>query len=184
MVQSTCAHSRYPILLSEVRVFRKILVPLDGSDLAEAVLPYVTELAKRFDAQVVLLQVIDSFEKLVAEMMPATLEPSGGAAMVGVDVAEEQARAEREQAEAYLQHAVAGLASDAVNATAAVVDGNAGDEILRYAQENAVDLIAMSTHGRSGLSRLVYGSVTDAVLRASRCPVLVIRSTEEHRKSG
>lgn len=163
-------------------MYSKILVPLDGSDLAEAVLPYVAELAKKFGSRVVLLQVVEPLEKVIAETMPATIEPTAGAATVGIEIAEEQVEAEHELAERYLSAEMSKLQAEGLNVSSAIVEGNVADEIIRYANENGIDLIAMSTHGRGGLGRLVFGSVSDAVLRSAACPLLLIRSQEHHRK--
>ena len=83
-------------------MYGKILVPLDGSKLAEVVLAYVQELARRFDSEVTLIQVIAPLSKLVAETMPAGLEPTGAAASIGLEAAAEALKAEREDARSYL----------------------------------------------------------------------------------
>lgn len=165
-------------------MFSKILVPLDGSDLAEAILPYATEVAKKFGAQLTLLQVVDPLEKIVAEMMPATIEPTAGVAMAGLDIAEEQVQAEHEIANRYLSGVQTRLHGEGLAVRFEVIEGNAKEDIVRYANEQGIDLIAMSTHGRTGLLHLVRGSVTEAVLHSAICPVLVIRSQSYHKKGG
>jgi nucleotide-binding universal stress UspA family protein len=159
-------------------VYGKILVPLDGSKLAEGVLPHVQELARRFDSQVTLIQVVAPLSKLVAETVPASLEPSGAAAAVGLEAAAEAVKAERERARAYLEGVAERLKAENTRVQMGIVEGMAGDAIVDYAHHNGVDLIAMSTHGRSGLLRLVYGSVADHVLRHAGTPVLLIRSRQ------
>ena len=159
-------------------MYGKILVPLDGSKLAEVVLPYVQELARRFNSEVTLIQVIAPLSKLVAETMPAGLEPTGAAAAIGLEAASEALKAEREGARSYLEGAVGRLKAQEIKVRAEVVEGVAGDTIVEYAHRREMDLIAMSTHGRSGLRRLVYGSVADQVLRRAGTPVLLIRSRE------
>ena len=159
-------------------MYGKILVPLDGSKLAEVVLPYVQELAQRFDSEVTLIQVVASLSKLVAETMPASLEPTGAAAAIGVEAASEALKAEREGARSYLEGVVGRLKAQKIKVRAEIVEGVAGDTIVEYAHGHGMDLIAMSTHGRSGLRRLVYGSVADRVLRQAGTPILLIRSRE------
>ena len=163
-------------------VYSKLLVPLDGSDLAEAVLPYVVELVGKFGSEVTLLQVVDSFERVVAEAMPAAVEPAAGAAVVGVEVAEEQVRAQQDHAQGYLSETAATLQAQGISSRFEIVEGGAAESIVRYANEHGIDLIAMSTHGRSGLGRLFFGSVSEDVLRAATCPVLLIRSQEHHKR--
>jgi nucleotide-binding universal stress UspA family protein len=162
-------------------VYGKILVPLDGSKLAEAVLPYVQELAQRFDSEVTLIQVIAPLSKLVAETMPAAMEPTGAGAAVGVEAASEALKAEREDARTYLDGVVGRLKAQKIKVQAEIAEGTAGDAIVEYAHGHAMDLIAMSTHGRSGLLRLVFGSVADQVLRQAGTPVLLVRSREAAR---
>ena len=162
-------------------MYGKILVPLDGSKLAEVVLPYVQELAQRFDSEVTLIQVIAPLSKLVAGTMPAGLEPTGAAAAVGVEAASEALKAEREDAHSYLEGVVGRLKAQEIKVRAEILEGVAGDAIVEYAHGHAMDLIAMSTHGRSGLLRLVFGSAADQVLRQAGTPVLLVRSREAAR---
>jgi nucleotide-binding universal stress UspA family protein len=159
-------------------VYGKILVPLDGSKPAEVVLPYVQELARRFDSEVTLIQVIAPLSKLVTEAMPVGMEPSGAAAAVGLEAASEALRAEREDARSYLAAVAERLKAEKTEVRTEMVEGAAGDAIVDFAHQHGMDLIAMSTHGRSGLSRVVYGSVADHVLRRAGTPVLLIRSRE------
>ena len=167
-------------------MYSKLLVPLDGSDLAEAVLPYVAELARRFGSEVILLAVVESLEEVVTETTQPTEEPTKEPATSGealaIDVAETIVDAEHEHADDYLQRARHELQTQGIATRVEVVEGNARHDIVRYAGEHGIDLIAMSTHGRSGLRRLVNGSVTDAVLRSAPCPLLVVRSQEHHKK--
>jgi nucleotide-binding universal stress UspA family protein len=157
-------------------VYGKILVPLDGSKLAEAVLPHLQEVARRFDSQVILIQVVAPLSHLVAETVPASLEPSGAAAVVGLEAAAEAVKAERAGARTYLEGVAERLKAEGVTVQVEVAEGTAGDAIVDYAHHHGMELIAMSTHGRSGLLRLVYGSVADHVLRHAGTPVLLIRS--------
>jgi nucleotide-binding universal stress UspA family protein len=159
-------------------MYGKILVPLDGSKLAEVVLPYVQELARRFDSEVTLIQVVAPLSKLVAETMPASLEPTGAAAAIGVEAASEALKAEHESARSYLEGVAGRLKAQDIKVRTEIAEGVAADTIVEYAHGHAMDLIAMSTHGRSGLRRLVYGSVADQVLRQAGTPVLLIRSRE------
>jgi nucleotide-binding universal stress UspA family protein len=159
-------------------VYGKILVPLDGSKLAEVVLPYVQELAQRFDSEVTLIQVVAPFSKLVVETMPVGLEPTGAAAVVGVEAASEALKAEWEGARSYLAKVARRLKRRQIKVRVEIVEGAAGDTIVEYAHGHSMDLIAMSTHGRSGLLRLVFGSAADQVLRQVGTPVLLVRIRE------
>ncbi len=138
-------------------MFARILVPLDGSPLAEGILPEVAELATLDGAELMLLRVA------LAHTFP------------GVDATDAQVYAV-EEAEGYLAEVERRLAPQGITVTRAVRYGHAAEEILDHAQVRRVDLIAMSTHGRTGILRLVLGSVAEAVLRASPVPVLLLRA--------
>ena len=146
-------------------MFRKVVVCLDGSGLAEKTLPYVTEGALRFKTKIVLLQVLD---------VPTTYAWSEGTAPEANIMTEESRRAE-EKAKAYLEGIATSLRARGLGVEIVVLHRISADEaILDYADRNAVDVIAMTTHGRSGLARALLGSVADSVVRKSGLPVLVI----------
>jgi nucleotide-binding universal stress UspA family protein len=152
-------------------MYSKILVPLDGSNLAEGVLPHVQDLAQRYDSEVVLIQVVPPLSKLVtAEAV------SMGEAGIDLETASDAAKAERDNAHSYLERVVQRLEAQKIKVQSEVLEGPPGDVIVDYARRHKMDLIAMSTHGRSGLGRLFYGSVADHVLRHAGTPVLLIRS--------
>jgi nucleotide-binding universal stress UspA family protein len=157
-------------------MFRKLLVPLDRSERAEAILPHVTELARKFGSEVVLLQVVEPFEKVQRETLGMGLPAAG--VDLATDVARERVEAEHEAASRYLSGVNEGLQAQAIAGRLEVLEGAPAAAIVRYADTHAVDLIAMSTHGRGGLARLVFGSVADAMLRLASCPLLLIRSEE------
>jgi len=133
---------------------RRILVPLDGSELAEAVLPQIVGLAKRNGAELRLLRVAHAH------------------ALRDADLATAQLRVVQE-AEAYLAGVAHRLAAEGVSASPAVRYGGTLEEILDDIWVNRPDLVAMSTHGRTGLTHLLLGSVAEQVLRASPVPVLL-----------
>ncbi len=146
-------------------MFETILVPLDGSELAEAALEPALQLAKRFGGQVILLRVA------APEEMPAGLGPRGfsaGRPAVG------GAPQELALAVSYLSLVRASQARAGVLVETEVATGAAPQVIVAVADARQVDLIVMSTHGRSGLNRLIYGSVAEAVLRGARWPVMII----------
>lgn len=146
-------------------MFKKVVVCLDGSGLAEQILPYVTEGALRFNTNVVLLQVLD---------VPTTFAWIQGTAPEA-DIVTKESRRGEEEAKAYLESVATSLRARGLGVETVVLHGiSADDVILDYADGNDVDVIAMTTHGRSGLARAILGSVADAVVRKSGLPVLVI----------
>ncbi len=135
----------------------RLLVPLDGSPLAEAVLPEIAEMAAQRHGEIILLRVV------LAHALP------------GVDPVEAQVRVV-EEAQTYLAKVEAGLAARGLAVTSVVRYGHAAEEILDHARAGGVDMIAMSTHGRSGIRRWLLGSVAEAVIRRSPVPVLLVRA--------
>jgi nucleotide-binding universal stress UspA family protein len=143
---------------------RRILVPLDGSKVAEQVLPIATMVAQALDADLILLQVpiVHAYGWLTDEwFLPVQ----------GVLATAEQ------DAEAYLNAVVRDLKEQNLRITGATIIGPVAASILEYAEVNGVDLIAMCTHGRTGLARWALGSVADHVLRAGNIPVLLVRAS-------
>jgi nucleotide-binding universal stress UspA family protein len=140
-------------------MYRTIVVPLDESPLGERALPYATFLAQRTGARLLLLEV--AIANLVTRNDPQTGEPST------VDLAAQ-----------YLAE-VAARAGDAVTAETVQLSGEPGPEIVAESARRAADLIAMSTHGRSGLGRWLFGSVAEHVIRHARAPVLLVPATAE-----
>ena len=137
-------------------MFKKILVPLDGSRLAEKVIPQVEKISRCCQPEVHLFQVVVTYE----------IEPE--------KEKEERARLLRE-AWQYLEKISARLRKKKIKAHAVVAYGKDAIQICEYARKNKLQLIAMATHGRSGFSRWALGSVADKVLNCSRVPVLLVR---------
>ncbi|MFC1941291.1 universal stress protein [Chloroflexota bacterium] len=155
----------------------RILIPLDGSKTGENALPYVEELIAKLSPQVkvevTLLQVVSSLTSYVV----------AGEASAPVPYTEQEIAQIKKSARDYLEKTGENLRSKGVAVKTEVAVGNAADEIIRVADEVSADLIAMSTHGRSGISRWAFGSVTDRVLRRGRRPVLVVRAPKEEKKT-
>lgn len=157
-------------------MFKKILVCLDGSKLAEQILPYAVEEALHFQSKLVLFQVIPE---------PVAFSPGiPGAASVPIrtDTMLEEAEKALNEARDYLEDIATPLRKKGIQVEAVSILGSAGDAILSYAEGNNINLITIATHGRSGLRRGVFGSVADYVLRESGLPILVIRPQEREDK--
>lgn len=150
-------------------MYRHILVPLDGSALAEQVLPHVHDLAAREGTMKITLL------RAVPPIFTSSVDYSG---MLAASTADEQESLESE-ARAYLERIAAPIRSEGYTVNVEVSTMPAAEAILDYAESQHADLIAIATHGRSGISRWVFGSVTQKVIQAAPVPVLVIRSREE-----
>ncbi|MFP3976088.1 MAG: universal stress protein [Dehalococcoidia bacterium] len=147
-------------------MYDRILVPLDGSELAECVLPHVESIAKGCEVQdVVFLRVIEPFEM-----------PSGGDGPTFTEEDTDRINSQNKAtAESYLTRLKERTQYDGVSIQTKVISGKPAESIIEYANDNGVDLITIATHGRSGISRWVWGSVTDRVTRSASVPVLIIR---------
>lgn len=137
-------------------MFKKILVPLDGSKLAEKIIPQVEKIARCCQPEVHLFQVVVSYE---------------------IDPQKEKEERDRllRGAWEYLQKIATRLRKKRVKARAVVAYGKDAVQICDYARKHKFQLIAMATHGRSGLTRWALGSVADKVLTCSQVPVMLIR---------
>ena len=158
-------------------MFEKILVPLDGSKVGEAALPCVEELVSKLPpalkVEVTLFQVVSSLTHFIV----------AGEAGVQIPYTEQEMGQIKTKALDYLNKVGEGLRGKGAVVKAEVSTGDAADEISKAADEIGADLVAMSTHGRSGLSRWAFGSVTDKVLRGGNKPVLMVRAPKETGKA-
>lgn len=143
-------------------MYKRILLPLDGSPLAEQALPHAVSLAEHCGAELILLMVLQPL-------------PDRSISGVGRREAEEiSARLARE----YLEKVAVSIAERNLAVQILTIEGQPPTEIVQYAEQNQVDLIVMSTRGQSGLSRWLMGSVADRVMRGAFLPVLLVRALE------
>ena len=149
----------------EKGILNKALVPLDGSKESEAAIPYIEELASRLKGEVVLLQVVAQTHRVI----------TGGYGTAQIPYTEEEIVSLKTSAEDYLKTVASRLEGKGINTRSEVRVGTAAEEIIKLADELYVDMVAMSTHGRSGVSRWVFGSVADKVLHAGNTPLLLVR---------
>ena len=156
---------------------QRILIPLDGSKMGEAALPVVENLVSKLlpgaKVEVTLLQVVSSLTHYII----------AGEAGVRVPYTEKELEQIKKRAMGYLEKASESLKSQGATVKIKVGIGNPADEILRVADEIDANLIAMSTHGRSGISRWAFGSISDRVLRGATKPILLIRAPKEAQKT-
>jgi nucleotide-binding universal stress UspA family protein len=155
------------MLDKEVYMYRTILVPLDESKRAEAILPHAENLAQCYSAKVILLEVV--------EPSPLILEPGGVYPIM------DQAELERQtkEAETYLAARQGEFREKGIEVRIHVAHGPVVEEIIATAIRENVDLIAMASHGRTGLARVFYGSVAAGVLHRVDRPLLLVRSSDD-----
>jgi nucleotide-binding universal stress UspA family protein/CBS domain-containing protein len=156
--------------------YEHIMIALDGSQLAEQVLPHVAPLAEKFGSRLTLLRAISPDEDVFLA------GASVGAVAVGVPTTELEplTQEKRLRASQYLETIKARLEARGLTVDCEQPEGlPPADIIVGRARRLGVDLIAMATHARSGVDRVVFGSVADAVLRSAPCPVLLVRANEK-----
>ena len=146
-------------------MYQKILVPLDGSELAECVLAHVDALARGCQAKsVVFIRVVEPIRQ------------TGGEYMMDSDQLKKFESENRLEAGEYLKKISAKVSLGGAVVKTEVVSGRPAEILAEYATKNQVDLIVIATHGRSGVSRWVWGSVADRILRSACVPVLMVRA--------
>jgi len=145
-------------------MYSTILVPLDGSKRAEAILPHVEGLAQHYKAKVILAQVVES--------MPLAIGPEGTL----VALRQQELEQYTKRAESYLAVIRQEFHEKGIEAETLVAYGPVVEAIVNAAEREGADLIAIASHGRSGLSQVFYGSVAAGVLHRIDRPLLLIRS--------
>jgi nucleotide-binding universal stress UspA family protein len=142
-------------------MYNRILLPLDGSPLAEQALPHTIAIAERFQSELILLQVLIPLPR-VPTTTEATILRAEEATTVLV----------RE----YLESVAASVQEQGITVQVITLEGRPHFQILQYAETNQVDMIVMCSRGQSGLSRWMIGSVSDRVMRGANMPVLLVRA--------
>ncbi len=141
-------------------MYKRVLIPLDGSELAEQALPHAIAQARCFQAELILLKVLEPFPH------------ARGMSLGDLERIRQQAST---WAREYLERLATDVRQQGITAEAITIDGRPHVEIPQFAETNQVHLIVMSTRGQSGLSRWLMGSVADRVVRGATIPVLLVR---------
>lgn len=147
-------------------MYTKILVPLDGSALAERALTHAEKIAKGTGAELILMQAVG---------IPLADAPEAGPSEETKAFTEEV-----ESARAYLESVAGRLRKEGLPVRNVVARGAADSEILGFAHRENVDILVMSTHGRSGLSKLLMGSVAQKVMLTTKRPVMLVKPERIH----
>ena len=151
-------------------MYRKIMVPLDGSELAECALPHVEAITTGCKTtNVVFVRVVEPIQ------LPARLPAQGEFGFQDKDRREID-KQRKKTAEAYLKKIVQTAALGDAVLSCEVLEGDVAETLANWAEQNGVDLIMIASHGRSGVSRWVMGSVADRILRSVCAPIMMIRA--------
>jgi nucleotide-binding universal stress UspA family protein len=148
-------------------MYKRILVPLDGSTLSEAVLPHAEKLARALNVEIVLLHV-DASPAPVFDPHTSPFAPQP-----------EEFKIMHTDEKNYLKNVCSKLEREGLRVTYFLRDGMVAETIMETAETEQADLIAMTTHGRTGMLRLMLGSVAEQVVHRSKIPVMLIRPSEE-----
>jgi nucleotide-binding universal stress UspA family protein len=147
-------------------MYKTILVPLDGSKRAERILPHVEELARRLQARIVFLQVVEPTYDV--------MDPHGTVMDINMELMQQRER----EAKTYLAGLQGEFEDRSIQTRAFAERGPVVSTIIQVAEREGADLIAMASHGRTGLSRVFYGSVAAGVLHQVDRPLLLIRAAD------
>jgi nucleotide-binding universal stress UspA family protein len=150
-------------------MYKKIMVPLDGSELAECVFPHLETIAKGCQPppEVIVVQAVEPIS------VPYGMEVLEFSSLKQVEAFETH---QKTGAKKYLKQVVARLKQNGIKARAELIYGKAGEALSDYAVKNKVDLVIIATHGRSGISRWVFGSVANRIVHSAGVPVLMVRA--------
>jgi nucleotide-binding universal stress UspA family protein len=168
-------HLRVPVLIVRASppphgrpsdsLFQNILIPLDGSEAGESALPYVRELAQQIEMNVTLLRVIASGQYV---------HTAGG--LNYFSFPEQLIQNMRVEADQYLEKVQGEFSGTKAVVACEVKAGNAAQEIIKSCDENGIQLVAMSSHGHSGIERWILGSVSYKVLHSGKTPLLLVKA--------
>jgi nucleotide-binding universal stress UspA family protein len=156
----------------DFKMFKHILVPLDGSRLSARALPYAIELAGKFNSEITLLRVVKQTTPFIIA------ETSGMGSAIGaemtIDAARYQDKRNKANAERYLQKQVKKLTDKGIKASSTVLLGSPAESIIKHCRKNRISLVVMTTHGRSGFKRAILGSVADKIVHEPGLVAMVI----------
>jgi nucleotide-binding universal stress UspA family protein len=156
---------------------RSILLPLDGSSYAETAIPYAIELARAFDSDIHLLRIVNT--PAAYSMMSRHMD-----AAITAESLDQIISSMREEAKTYIDGITEQLSKQGVSVKPKVLDGYPGEQLIEYERHGFFQLVVMATAGRSGVSRVVFGSVAERILKMGRSPVMMLRPSDEEDGSN
>lgn len=146
-------------------MYKKILVPLDGSTQAECVIPHLETIAKTGAQEIELISVIEPIEI-----------PTRGKIALSEDDIKKITLEAKKDTHKYLDQVAARLTRSGIKVHPIILTGKPAESLIDYIDSNDIDLVIMATHGRSGITRLFWGSVAEKVVRSVNTPVLLVKN--------
>ena len=146
-------------------MYKKIVVPLDGSQVAECVIPHIEALAKCSMGEIQLVTIVE----------PIDLPTRGKIALSDEDIKHTNTELQQE-AHRYLKRVTQKLKRSGIVAHPMILNGKTAESLIEYINDNDVDLVIMATHGRSGISKLFWGSIAEKVIRSGNAPILLVKA--------
>lgn len=162
-------------------MFKKIMVPLDGSRLSSKAIRYASEVAQGFNADIILIQVVPPTIPVPTTTGVAPGIESPAAVEIAMQTALMEEKKKITNAKRYLSGKARGIRPQNIKVSYNVIVGDPSSSIMLFSNKEKIDLIVMTTHGKSGLKRAIMGSVADKVIRESGKPVLVIRAKKNNK---
>jgi nucleotide-binding universal stress UspA family protein len=156
-------------------MFDKVLVPLDGSSYSLRALPYAVAIAEKFNSRIILINVVRPVSPLNSTGSTGTLIASPDTSKILVHQALAEQYKNVDAATAFLEKQIAPIAESGLNIVYRVLVGDPAEAIIDYCRKETIDLVIMTTTGKSGIKRAFLGSVTDRIIRKPGFPVLAIR---------
>jgi len=162
-------------------MFKNLLVPLDGSRFSSRALGYAIDIAQHYRARIVMLRVVEPETPISAVTTPMGMETSLSA-QLAIKEATRQEQIKTGYAKRYMSRKLQEVTLKGIKADYLVVTGDPFESIMKTCKKEHIDLVVMTTHGKSGLKRAILGSVADKVVRDARVPALVIRPRQSRRR--
>lgn len=154
-------------------MFKRILVPLDGSRYSGRAIKYAVDMAKHYSAEIILVHIVKPATPMIAANGIAPVE-NPVSTRIATQAALIEDKNNTSKARRYLSRKAREIKSQELGASYIVLVGEPGRSIMRFAKKEKIDLIIMTTHGKGGIKRAILGSVTDDVTRHSGTPILVV----------
>jgi nucleotide-binding universal stress UspA family protein len=161
-------------------MFERIVVPLDGSRFSATALNYATEIAKQFGSEVILIHVVIPANPMIWASPSGVASPK--ATEIAIEAAQLRDKENAQRARRYLKRKLRQVAAQGIKTSLHVSIGSPAKSIIEFCEKERVNLVVMTTSGKSGIKRAILGSVADELIREPGIPVLAITPRKRGKK--